>query len=111
MTNPFSDIDTAFSPMFMDTLSADCKRNQTHYIATISCCVFPIDDIDPFDDQAQKSNIKKMNILIQKQDWNKSILSAIEPEIADKVVFDTYEMKVSKVENENGLWRLEGRTI
>lgn len=98
--------------MYLDTLSAVCKRNNVEVSSSISCCIFPIEDIDPFDDTNAKSDIKKINILVRYDDWNcDAVLSAIEPEIGDKVITDVKSYKICIVENENGQWRMEGRSI
>lgn len=112
MSNPFTEIDSAFNPMYLDTLTAICKRNNVEISSSIPCCIFPIEDIDPFDDNSAKSNIKKINILVRYDDWNDApALSDIEPEIGDKIITDGKNYKVSIVENENGQWRMEGRSI
>ena len=76
---------------------------------TIACCVFPIDDIDPFDDNANGSDIKRLNILIDVGEWETKM--GDEPKNGTSVTFESKSFKVSKVENENGLFKLEVRSV
>lgn len=110
MTNPFKDNSAAFDPMFTDMLSAVCARESAVREAEIKCCIFPIEDIDPFDANEVDSAIKKVNVLIRHEDWNTSSLSDIVPEIGDRITSGV-SYKICNVEDENGQWRLEGRSV
>jgi len=68
MSNPWKDTDEAFDVMFSDEAQfTSIKTNET---STLSCCVFPREDIDPFADGDNESMIRAATILVRKDVWN-----------------------------------------
>ena len=57
MKSPWHDIDCAFDPMF--TEAAEFVTSAGRH-GTVPCCVFPIEDIDPFAETDTASAVKRV---------------------------------------------------
>ena len=68
MTNPWNTFD-AFKPMFIDTIGYKTKTFST----SLKCALFPLVNIEPFVDVDAETEIMKLNVLIDYDDWRDSI--------------------------------------
>ena len=96
--------DDAFGPMFCDTVEFTRKNGLR---SSVDCCVFPLEDTDPFFDNSDpESNIKTMNVLVQKKDWA-GTFGKDKPEIGERIktMFDE-EYRIAEVTQEQNWFRL-----
>lgn len=106
MSNPWTNTDEAFGVMFSD--EAQFTTIKTNETSTLSCCVFPREDVDPFADGDNESLIRAATILVRKDDWT----FAATPSVGDQVLMpngDKY--KVASIDLEQNWYRLNGRSV
>lgn len=104
--SPFKNIDDAFKPFFDTLISIKGIRADNDYIFTsLQASVFPIEDIDPFSDTDIDTEIKKIQIIVDKIYFGKI-------QVGDEITTEENEkFKVSKVEKTLDFTRIEARSI
>lgn len=99
MTNPWN-INDAFTPMFCD----DVRITSSGTSHQVKACVFPIEEVDPFADSDNKSELKRLNILIQHDDWNYG-----EIKVGSPVQYGSGTYKIETVDTEQSWWQIVAR--
>lgn len=104
--SPFKNIDDAFMPFFDTLISIKGIRADNDCIYTsLQASVFPVEDIEPFCDTDIDTEIKKIQIIVDKIYFGKI-------QVGDEITTEENEKyKVCKVENVLGVTRLEARSI
>ena len=98
--------DGAFDAMFEDV--ATFQTVKTTETKTFRCCVFPIETVDPFIESDSESDVKKISVLLRKDEWD---LNQKSPSIGDAMELRNGERyKVSEVRDEQNWWKLTGRS-
>ena len=76
---------------------------------TIPCCVFPIEDVDPFADTDTASTVKRIKIVIRRADW---LSFADAPEIGNMVkTGDGKTWKIESSDMEQNWWSVKARSV
>ena len=76
---------------------------------TVPCCVFPIEDIDPFAETDTASAVKRVKIVVRRADW---LSFAEAPEIGNTVrTPDGKAWKVESSDMEQDWWSLQARSV
>lgn len=104
--SPWQCNDEAFEIMFSDNAEFSLVSGER---ATLQCCVFPKEDVDPFAESDNESTIMSATILVKKSDWCFSVKA---PSVGDKITLpngDKY--KITTIKNEQNWYRLEGRSF
>ncbi len=108
MNNPWKDIDAAFGPMFCDEATFVLNAN-AQLSGTIDCCAFPLEDVDPFAEGDNISDIRAVTLLIKKSAWN--FTNSTKPSVGDKFTLtDGEKYKVYSIVPEQDWWKLIGRS-
>lgn len=77
---------------------------------TLSASVFPIEDVDPFADGDNITDIKATTVLVKKADWTRLVGSA-KPVVGEKfTTTDGDNYKVYSIVPEQSWWKLVGRS-
>lgn len=104
MTNPWYCNDAAFEVMFSDTAEIKTKTER----GTVKCCVFPIEDVDPFIDTDTETKIKRISILLKKKNW----FCGTRPSIGDRITLPNGEQfKLSEINDEQNWYKMTARSI
>ena len=98
-------LDEAFDVMFSE--DAEFTASAVGMRATLKCCVFPREDVDPFAERDNVSEIKSVSVLMKKRAWTLTD----RPAVGDKIKLangDKY--KILAVADEQNWWRITGRS-
>lgn len=76
---------------------------------TVNCCIFPIEEVDPFAETDTASDVKRANILVRKKDW----LSFKEtPAVGNLVITpDGRKWKIEQEDLEQDWWSIKVRSV
>lgn len=96
MTNPWK-VSKAFDDMFVDEISIDG--------ISYNVCVFPIEDVDPFTDSANTSDIKRINVLLRLSDIT------TRPIIGDSLIYENETWAIADIVREQTWYRMTARKI
>lgn len=107
MTNPWTENDAAFGPMFCDEVAYTLGSDSTQS-GTIRCCAFPMEDVDPFAESDNVSDIRAVTLLVNKADW--TFADNAKPSVGDRFTHDGERYRVYQVTPEQSWWRLIGRS-
>ena len=77
--------------------------------ATVACCVFPIEEVDPFADTDLTSDVRRMSILVRHTD----LVSVKDKPVVGGLVItpDGLRWKIEKADLEQNWWSLKARSI
>ncbi len=106
MKSPWTQIDSAFDAMFSEAAEFVTTSDKR---ATVACCIFPIEDVDPFADTDVTSDVKRINIVIRQKEW----MSFKErPTVGNLVITpDGSKWKIETSDMEQDWWSLKARSI
>lgn len=104
MKNPWN-VFEAFQPMFCDKVEIILKPDSLKY--TVDACVFPMEQVDPFVEVSNESNIKLMTVLLCKKCFPKNL----KPKVGDSVLFENGEKyNISEISDEQTWWKCVTRS-
>lgn len=107
MKNPWNNDFGAFEIMFDD--AAEYAAEGCGEKGTIRCCVFPVENVDPFADVDSDSDVKRVSVLVQKPRW---YFKQERPRVGDVVTMPCGEKyRVAEVDDEQNWWRILGRSF
>ena len=107
MQTPWHNDFKAFEIMFDDVVEYSVSKADER--GTIDCCIFPIENIDPFADIDTDSSIKLMSVLIKKSCWH---FTTKQPDIGDVITLPCgKKFKIAEVDEEQNWWKTVGRSI
>ena len=105
--SPWNDNDAAFGPMFSEV--AVFTLDSSELSGNVKCCAFPKEDIDPFADSDNISDIKSVTLLVKKSDWN--FTNRAKPNVGDKFTLSNGEKyKIYTATPEQSWWNIIGRS-
>jgi len=105
MNNPWTNNELAYAPMFCDSVTFVLGAQLS---GIIQCSVFPMEDVEPFADGDNISDIRSVTLLVKKSDWN--FTNRTKPEVGDKFIMDGDNFKIYSIVPEQSWWKLIGRS-
>ena len=68
MSNPWKE-QLPFAPMFCDVIKIDGTREGVQgFQSTVRACVFPIEDVEPFDQSCADSDVQSITVIVPKSE-------------------------------------------
>lgn len=110
MNNPWQE-QAAFAPMFCDVVKIDGVRGNGAFQSSVKACVFPAQDVDPFDGASADSDMQSIVVIVPKAEQTGAPVKC-QVQIGDTLTLDdSTAWKASDISTVEKYWKIEARSI